>query len=715
MIVKKRPTLLLNGIGIDAIEFTVPKGTVIPSAANQEFEVKANEHGEDIQITIRHMEHGADVFEPFPPESDVGQSGLFKFLKQFSFPNDPNGNQALYESVRSIYLSSKKTAAELNPMIKAMDLLKQKQRDILKQAHGFIKNSPNNWPAQAESLLVQVQARKKEIEKWIQQYQADGQPEYEAIAKNLYQSLDGMERECEKILHKEYVFTELARGLNTLSDQGAGVLAKRLALLEKDHPFIRHNTIMAVLEAASALEKSALKQVFLNKLANLPAIDFDQQVQRLCASILDLKKAGLLSDYSADLLINQKFIDKSCQSRITSESYNFFGSASRDEYENKIMWSYYTQSVESRVAAMISSEQSLAQIFDFAAATRQNIARIRNEDYRFGEFRDYSQSMDSYSSQGKSVASKQIFPTLISVLQEQKTMYEANEKPDMALKLLYEADTTPHVRKYKFTPVLTVGESSIKCPEETVAIYYNDPQYKAMRSVVVIFEQTARASFNEALSAFDKHFLAKLRQGQFKHHDEFLTALGEFTFTMAKLYPLSRGSGAVTQWLVRGIVQYYTHGLISLNDVRLGNAKDEERVPYDIHAQVVQDPKQYVRDFKASLMPYFSVLEKSKDLLKLGGYVEKDGQWALLASKAAKLVKAANPYFVKKHDDLRRLAGLLNSGEPLDFGQLKKLIIDIKTHSTQYQKNKLSFFDSKIARQANDVLMETDKCLLSKK
>lgn len=712
--------MLLSGVGIDSIEFTVPKGTLIPPAMNQdEFLVLQNENDQGIRVTIRHVESGADLFESVMPGKALNEQPLFRFLSEFKFQDNPEQRDALYSAVETIYLDSKKRAAELNPAMKEIGQLKQQQEILLKQATHFIKNSPNQWPVEMRALLDRVQTLKLAMEERLKQYQANNLADYEAIARSLYQPLEAMESECLKIVDKTYIAAAIIRYMKVLAGKTEGLasgdkLLKRLTLLEKDDVLIRHNTVMAVMEAVSALEESALKQQFILKLAALPSIDFDKQVQRLCASILDLKQAGLLSDYSADLLINQKFIDKSCQSRITSESYNFFGLASRDEYENKIMWSYYTQSVENKLAAMIDSGESLADLFHFAAKTRKKIARIRSEDARFGVFRD-SKSMDSYSSQGKSVANKQIFPTLIAAIQQQKTTYDAHEKPDMALKLLHEADTTPFVRKFQFEPMLALGEQNIQCPAETVAIYYNDAQCKEMRSVAVIFDEAKRASFDEALSALDKHFLTKVRQRQFKNDDEFLTALAEFTYLLAKSYPLSRGSGAVTQWLVRGVVLHYTRGLISLNDVRLGNAKEEQRVPYDIYAQIVQDPKQYIQDFKSSLMPYFSVLAKSKDLLKLGGYIEKEGKWILSEAKGAKIAKAANPHFLKKHEDLAQLASLLNSREPLELNHLKKIVTDLKTDSILYQKNKLSFFDSHIAKQANEVILEAEKCLQPKK
>ncbi|PUT40276.1 hypothetical protein DIZ81_06645 [Legionella taurinensis] len=684
-----------------------------------DFQVAQSENDEGITLTIRHLELGADLFESVSPDKPLSGQSVFRFLKAIQFPDHPEQSEAVYSEVEAIYRDNQKRAAELNPVIKEIGRLKQQQESVLKQATHFIKNSTNQWPVEARVLLDRVQTLKLEMGKRLQQYQADNPADYEAIARSLYQSLEAMESECLKIMDKTYIEEAIIRSMQVLSDKTEGLasgdkLLKRLTLLEKDDALLRHNTVMAVMEAVSALDKSALKQQFILKLAALPSIDFDKQVQRLCASILDLKQAGLLSDYSADLLINQKFIDKSCQSRITSESYNFFGLASRDEYENKIMWSYYTQSVESKLAAKIDSGESLTELFHFAAKTRKKIARIRGEDYRFGEFRD-NKSMDSYSSQGKSVANKDVFPTLVSVIQQQQTIYNDHEKPDMALTLLHEADTTKYFRKFQFRPTLTLGERSIQGPAETVAIYYNDAQCKEMRSVAVIFDETKRASFDEALSALDERFLAKVRKRQFKNDDEFLTALAEFTYTLAKLYPLSRGSGAVTQWLLRGIVLHYTRGLISLKDVRLGDAKEEQRVPYDIYAQMVQDPKQYIQDFKSSLMPYFSVLDKSKDLLKIGGYIEKEGKWVLSEAKGAKIAKNANRYFLKKHEDLAQLASLLNSREPLELNHLKKTVSDLKTDSILYQKNKLSFFDSKIAKQANEVILETEKCLQLKK
>lgn len=720
MIVKKYPKVLLAGVGIDTIEFKVSKGTSIPPATSQDdFIVTQSENDQGISVTIRHIESGGDLFESILPGKDLSEQGVFQFIKKFKFPDHPENSEALYSAIQTIYEDNKKRVAELDPAIKEIEQLKQQQNSLLKQATHFVKNSPNHWPVKARALLDRVQALKLEMVNRLKQYDTDTQAAYKAIAQNLYQSLEAIESECQKILDNEYIQMTITDDLQALSNTTEGLshrdsLLKRLAPLEKDDSLIRHNTVMAVREALSALEKSALKQQFISKLAELPTIDYDKHVQRLCASILDLKQANLLSDYSTDLLIDQKFIDKSCQSRITSESYDFFGLASRDEYENKIMWSYYTQSAENQIAVMIKSGDSLAEIFEFAAKTRKKIARIRSEDYRFGEFRD-SRSMDSYSSQGKSVANKQIFPTLVSVIQQQKKIYDDHEKPDMALKLLHEVDSTLYFRKFQFKPSLTLADRSIQCPAETVAIYYNDAQCTEMRSVAVIFDDTKRESFDQALSALDKHFLTKVRQRQFKNDDEFLTALAEFTYALAKLYPLSRGSGAVTQWLVRGIVLHNTHGLISLKDVRLADVKEEQQVPYDIYAQIVQDPKQYIQDFKASLMPYFTILEKSKDLLKLGGYIEKEGKWVLSETKKAKIDKISNRYYLKKHQDLAELASLMSSREPLEYNHLKKLVTDLKTNATLYQKSKLSFFDSKIARQANEVILETEKCLQSKK
>lgn len=68
-----------------------------------------------------------------------------------------------------------------------------------------------------------------------------------------------------------------------------------------------------------------------------------------------------------------------------------------------------------------------------------------------------------------------------------------------------------------------------------------------------------------------------------------------------------------------------------------------------------------------------------------------------------------------RHDALGKLAMRLNSREPLEFQQLKHLLETIKTESIRYQKDKLSFFGSKVAKKSDEIIKETNTFLQSKK
>lgn len=112
-------------------------------------------------------------------------------------------------------------------------------------------------------------------------------------------------------------------------------------------------------------------------------------------------------------------------------------------------------------------------------------------------------------------------------------------------------------------------------------------------------------------------FARKIREKEctFENTDDelFLRELGTVTFYLSRLYHFERGSASIVQSIVRALVKSYTNNRIDLGDVRLGNNSEKSKnIPYDIYAQLVNNPNDYAKAFRNALIAEFKFARRNE-------------------------------------------------------------------------------------------------------
>ncbi|MCL9685098.1 hypothetical protein [Legionella maioricensis] len=370
--------------------------------------------------------------------------------------------------------------------------------------------------------------------------------------------------------------------------------------------FNRIEEILTLMSTHHVLNEVHFKT--LERIMLLPAEEANKKLIQLRDQITSLEQLDLLMPETlSSLLTTDSLIDKSCSARTSVTSYVFFGTASRDEDSYKRMWSVYSLGVEQKLIKMLKEHKSLSELLNFAAQTRQTIAISRKESvsfFQFGGERKGVSNQDIYTNNHQSIINASLFPA-VSQIACQEYDYPAMVSSDVLKEsppdAIFEINNV-----YKLS--LQLDRAKIDLPDEEIRTTLKKSKKSSLKptKIAIKFSPLDRNKFEQMLSFFDTHFLAKCRKKEYTE-EEFLTELGKLIFYLVRSYPYIRGTGAILQWEARSLVSYYTDGQVDLGDIRLGrNSDNSKNLPYDVYAHLVQNPEAYAEAFKKALLPAFT-------------------------------------------------------------------------------------------------------------
>jgi len=351
--------------------------------------------------------------------------------------------------------------------------------------------------------------------------------------------------------------------------------------IENYHDFCNKQFLPLLSLLSTCAEKNLLNSnnlTHLTKRLVSSSNSIDQLLYPIINPILKLKNTDLLVQSNLDAIIYDNQFNKSCDARVNA------GRGLRDisSSAQQTMWGYYCEGVESTIAHFIKEGLSLRFIFDYAREKRTQIAQ-EEEMNKYADFGRLRLNMieDKYSNDSESIVDPNIFDSLWLLQENMLNEYKNRFNEDKNLNTL--TGTFDHI-----SDVCTL-------PKETVVIR-NEEQHT---SITTFFSGLSEDEIYDALDKLDQAFLKKMSNP----HDnlqEFLLELGKLTYHLARLYPVIRGTGAIVQWIVRGIVRNNTG--IELGNINLGSKRN---IPYDVYAQLTQDPNAYAQVFMQALLPIF--------------------------------------------------------------------------------------------------------------
>lgn len=339
------------------------------------------------------------------------------------------------------------------------------------------------------------------------------------------------------------------------------------------------------------------------------AFQSDQLNQSYLSSIekhlVQLRKVNALDSEVLTAIIQGKVFDKSSQARLTG-TMNF---GYTNEEKEQILWGYCCVAAENKMGSMLSSGKNLKEIFHVLRQFRHDIAKkiseVRSAE-DFGKIR-HSVAIDYYSSSGVSAANHAIFPDVKEIFELSLERGDINQQlkknSDDLLKQLDRYPAKLTARYINPQP----QNSLCDLPDELILVSSDGD------ALCAIFDQVlSEDKVNEGLEKLHEKLLlplVRLSKDEPFDQERFLEKLGELTFYLARLYPLRRGTGALCQWIVRGITKTLVG--VELGDINLGQKCN---IPCDIYSQFVHSPKEYAKAFSEAITETCSEQREMKSI-----------------------------------------------------------------------------------------------------
>jgi len=364
------------------------------------------------------------------------------------------------------------------------------------------------------------------------------------------------------------------------------------------------HSILQCLKGKDLLNSENIK--YLMNYINNNKDDMSGAIFLLKQKISKLSRLNLLVDSNYKSIMEGTYVDKSCSARTAATGYQFFGTS--DDYEKKVMWSYYCVGAESRLTKMINSNLSLNEIYGTACKMRYDIAVLRNEvsiggGIAFGNRRT-EEITDTYAkiedANTTSIVDENTYASIQTAAEP--LIQQAMQLPEVQVKL---RDANGGPFEFEIKRQLTFQTSdgkSIALPECTMTVMMDKGQAQHIK---IDFSPPKQGNFNALMNEMEEHFDAMRKNFRFSENKdaEFLLELGKLAFYLSRSYNLERGNGAIVQWILRSITKNYSNA--DLGDIRING------VPYDIYAQLTDDPNKYPVAFKDSLIGQFLAYRES--------------------------------------------------------------------------------------------------------
>ena len=303
-------------------------------------------------------------------------------------------------------------------------------------------------------------------------------------------------------------------------------------------------------------------------------------------NLLIMQELELLDASNIPLIIRGQFVDKSCQARLNGE-----GLEGLNQEDKQKRWAYFCVAPESYIASGLEKpDVKLRELLFHASNKRKALAlkemqidRMNTSLYHwakyFGALRDegtgdfYAKEQD----EGRgSVISSAIFSSLVELINKQKESMIFTTCSSSLFKI------DPNEKICRISNISSIENCIL--PDMRLKVTVND--LSEIERITTNFNVST--DLDSSLDALDKHFLHKFQDKEISP-EELFRNLGEFVFHITRLYPFKRGGGAIIECLARGILKYhYPH--LELGNIKLGDKFD---IPYDVCAQLLQDPKLY--------------------------------------------------------------------------------------------------------------------------
>ncbi len=528
---------------------------------------------------------------------------------------DDWGIQALQvkKMINTLNADKNKWFCSAEPSVEGLQALFKKENEVLiklmsifKEIDMFIESIKIN---QADNLLQAAVLTNLEKTKMNYQMQIDrlNQARLESESAKLKNNIQKTTSEIQdqlKVLGKRYESKLIISVSSKSKELFSDIKSKLFGMFAGDdlRTMILNNYLLSLLKDILVIifknnllnaENVSILQVKLAEKTPTKVRDYLMQVKDYLQKVSEV---DLLIAENTKNILNSTYQDKSCPARIDGTTSPFFG-VKATATDKTIVWSHYCTGVERKIAKLIKEDASMLTIFEFAQNARRRIAQQRDESENFGISRSGKPSPnDEYSDKEDSTTNPAIFADIsklaLAILEQEKALNNI---------------TVGEVKKATFTfkKTLTTDGKSIPLPNETMTITFNKDKQNNINilSVLVNFQSLDINDFKESLNYFDKAFRNKVKNKEYADLDIFLHDCGNFLYHIDRFYPLLRGTGASLQWIIRGLILYQTG--VEIGDIRLGPPDQHNRIPFDVYAQLLQDPEKYANDFQHHMKPLF--------------------------------------------------------------------------------------------------------------
>jgi len=371
------------------------------------------------------------------------------------------------------------------------------------------------------------------------------------------------------------------------------------------------DSIISALKIANLFNDNNINQLYELCQKNSPE-QLLPKLQSINSLIPKIHECGLLTQEIFDDMIKGKQFDYSSQGRLKGAGLEAVKSSPQQE-----RWGYFSKIIENQLINMLENKKSLREIILYAASMRQKIAKAEapHQCAMYGEFRttrqeDFYRDINTFDT--PSVLDPAIFPSILKIISliPLSTNTETNSP-----KFNHESSSFFANNKVNYQYEWdNVSNHNIELPKETIIISVE--KSKGIRGVSCVFEPISQEKIDRAMTELDAIYIKKLQQKPLANDVDLLSTLGELTFHLVRLYPFTRGTGAIVKWVTRSILQlHYGKELdAKLNDLRIG---PDNNIPYDVYAHLIKTPEAYAKEFKTSLEP---LLPKLASTISISNY-----------------------------------------------------------------------------------------------
>lgn len=392
---------------------------------------------------------------------------------------------------------------------------------------------------------------------------------WQTIATTITQEKKRLEKAASDIEIKKspYVF-------NTLLEKNHCSEEKILALLY--HKQQRESLLWLVKQTIYEIKDAhLLSPTTLNQLIEKikqPDYHCDNGIQ-LLNTIKKMKP--LLNPELLSIIIQNNTMNHSCQSRLQ-------GNGLQDvvQTDAQLRWAYASQYAIDWAKKEFSMDHSLTGIIAFLATFRQQVAINERVSYakEFGLYRTRL-SGDIFNNTEYSATSPAILPDLVTLTKN--TLLHCKKKYQQHRSSSTSSFFTSSANK---KTIITLEIAGLSLPTRSIEFF-------ADNDIGTEFSALPEKDYRHILQALDKEYVAPIQFPQLSQEEK-IDLVGALTYYLCVLYPYKRGSSAIMQWTINGLLQH-TFG-ITVGQICMGPNLD---IPFDVYAHLTGNLDDYKKEF----------------------------------------------------------------------------------------------------------------------